>query len=300
MTDNNIENLYGLKGIKINNNSNSYLLIISVLDNLGKYYNSRVDVIKKSKNLEYINDIKNFNDIIKVLIRFMNKLKNNYDNITLKISKKVNIYIKIDADLAKHLKLDVKNVYNKGDIERKFKDLLKSNGNMISVDENNDNKSNSHIKFIIYNSSKKGKEGESYNKYSVLLPNKPDISKYKDGINNKYYQEDLKHFEKWSKEAKDKLEIYSINIINTIKHHIIELSERDNIYANYDNNEEIDVLCNKLCITKDEWKKYMLKHIKMSEDEKLEESEKNNSEKKEKKVPKKEKKQKEIEEPLKI
>jgi hypothetical protein len=205
----------------------------------------------------------------------------------LKKFKNIDSYVKIDKALADALGEDQNTTFLKGDVEKKYKEILKKNGNEFTKSDNKDDsksKSNSNIQYVLYNSKKDSK----FNKFASLLPTEDILA------GNENDKTVIAHFQKWNKDALDNSKtdankkplgcIFSINIINTIKHHITELKGAELYEMNAKSNKELIKLFEILDITEDDWLNFKIKNEKIRKISKKKLGEKeHNSEKKEKK-----------------
>ena len=245
-----------------------YPTLLSILkDSIQIHFEEKLKTLNKNKNPDHHKDIKLMIECIKGIEKLTQKTRTLYNNLLLKSFNGMKIYVKVNKTLAEAIKLDVNEIYSKGDIEKAMKEVLGSNGNIEtknSKENSSDNTSNSNIMLYIYNSGK----SKEFNKYSYLLPT-DDIFK---SIDRSLDEKQVKALEKkaqdqvtkWSKEAKDGKAIYSINIINTIKHHLIEITYEEQLTHNSIKNKKVIDLLKKLNMSAEDWVSYMRSHQKKS------------------------------------
>ena len=245
-----------------------YPTLLSILkDSIQVHFEEKLKTLNKNKNPDHHKDIKLMIECIKGIEKLTQKTRTLYNNLLLKSFNGMKVYVKVNKTLADAINLDVDKIYSKGDIEKAMKEVLGNNGNIEtkkSKDNSSDNTSNSNIMLYIYNS----KKGEKFNKYAYLLPTN-DIF---ESIDRTLDEKQVKGLEKkasdqvskWSKEAKDGKAIYSINIINTIKHHLIEITYEEQLIQNSTENKKVIDLLEKLNMTPEDWVSYMKSHQKKS------------------------------------
>lgn len=246
-----------------------YPTLLSILkDSIQVHFEERLKTLTKNKTPEHHKDVKLMIECIKGIEKLVVKTRTLYNNLLLKSFNGMKIYVKVNKTLADAINLDVNEIYSKGQIEKAMKEVLGSNGNIQKKSNDNnssDNTSNSNIMLVIYNSKSKDK---NFNKYSYLLPTN-DIFK---SIDKSLDEKQVKALEKkatdqvskWSKEAKDNKPIYSINIINTIKHHLIEITYEEQLVQNSTENKKVIELLEKLSMSAEDWVSYMKAHQKKS------------------------------------